>query len=274
MEKLNAGQKRLEPLTWETLSTKQKEQCSEYVVSQTQIDPTRPHGFGKRDLNFLVRRILFDPLHANHNHGKYNMCSTLMVTKNFVQFVECVFPTDSCDETPTHKWTFHKESVEYEQVLTLKNLFAEVFAVLDSRKELNIMCGKSRRAFDLNKGHMSASKLGWRYDGCAFAEHFNVIFKILNLVLKAINMMCELAFQFHATRAMETEIRNTCDMYKEVLHCLFWDAIFHRRLSELNSKHTLTLREIAVMFLLGVDMIANFNAVGLKVTYNMRWVTF
>ena len=62
--------------TWETLPKKEKEDCHKFVVKKANEDPIRPHGFGKRMISFMVRFILFDPMHANHNHGKYNMCST------------------------------------------------------------------------------------------------------------------------------------------------------------------------------------------------------
>ena len=67
-----------------------------------------------------------------------------------------------------------------------------------------------------------------------------------------------------------SEIYERLEMYFDVLLCLFWDAVFHRNLSHLNSKETLTLRELTRMILLGLDMLANVGMVGLAVTYNMK----
>ena len=59
-------------------------------------------------------------------------------------------------------------------------------------------------------------------------------------------------------------------MYFDVLLCLFWGDVFHRKLLHLNSKETLMLSELTRMILLGVDMLANVGTVGLAVTYNLR----
>ena len=59
-------------------------------------------------------------------------------------------------------------------------------------------------------------------------------------------------------------------MYFDVLLCLFWGDVFHRKLLYLNSKETLMLRELTRLILLGVDLLANVGTVGLSVTYNMR----
>ena len=208
---------------------------------------------------------------ANHNHDKYNMSSTLMVTKNFVQFVECVFPEETDDETVTHKWGVCKTNEQFVAIEAARKCFETVMCILSERKEMNIMCSKTLKTFSEHPNDMSASKLAWRYDGCAFKEHFNVIFEIINTVLASVDQVQSVCASFSG--AIKNEIRNTCDMYKEVLHCLFWDALFHKKLSELNSKETLTLAEISFMFLLGLDMLANFNVVGLKVTFNMRFVS-
>ena len=217
----------------------------------------------------MIRRILFDPLHANHNHAKYGMCSLLMVSKNLFQFVQCIFPPETPDETESTKWGVHKDSVQCQKIMDLHLLFTKLFEVFKSRNELNIMSGKSEKTFHDHPNDMSASKMAWCYDGCVFKVHFNVAFEIINMVLSALKQLIALA-DLIADHEIRLEVCYTCELYKEVLHCLFWDAVFHRRLSELNSKETLTFEQITCMCLLGLDMIANFNVIGFKVTYNMR----
>ena len=165
--------------TWETLPRKQKKACGDHCVNLGLNHPTKPHGFGREELNFMIERILFDPLHANHNHGRYNMSSILMVTKKFGQFVECVFPEETDDETVTHKWGVCKTSEQFVEIEAARKCFETVMCILSERKEMNIMCSKTLKTFSEHPNDMSASKLAWRYDGCAFKEHFNVIFEII-----------------------------------------------------------------------------------------------
>ena len=69
---------------------------------------------------------------------------------------------------------------------------------------------------------------------------------------------------------VKKEVDATIASYIDVANVLFWDSVFHRSLSRLNSKLTVTEGELQLKALLGFDMIANFNTVGFRVTYNMR----
>ena len=112
----------------------------------------------------------------------------------------------------------------------------------------------------------------WQYDGDAFRAHFNVIHNLHNMIKSALMDTLRLSkhSMFGKDKEALSEIYERLEMYFDVLLCLFWDAVFHRNLSHLNSKETLTLRELTRMILLGLDMLANVGTVGLAVTYNMR----
>ena len=150
-------QKKTTDFTWENLPRKHKKNCGDFCVKKANELKEKPNGFGKADLNFMIRRILFDPLHANHNHAKYGMCSLLMVSKNFFQFVQCIFPPETPDKQNQPNGV-HKDSMQSQNIMDLHLLFTKVFEVLKSRNELNIMSGKSEKNFHDHPNDMSASK--------------------------------------------------------------------------------------------------------------------
>ena len=263
--------------TWGTLPQKEKDACHKWVYEKATKDPKRPHGFSKRYISFMVRLILYDPLHANHNHAKYNMCSTFMVSINFVEFFEVLFPELTCDEelveTPTHKWGLHRDSDTYKAVLEVKGLVGTLLEIFESEADMKIQSDKTKKTILLHKKNLTSSKFTWRNDGKSFRGHFEVIHEMHTKLELAIATAFELAdkCQFRKSKNTMIEIRNTLQMYMDVTLCLFWDAVLHRNLSQLNSKSTLSRHELSIMILIGLDMLANFNTVGLHVTYNMRF---
>ena len=142
------------------------------MVKKANEDPIRPHGFGKRMISFMVRFILFDPMHANHNHGNYNMCSTLMLTINFVNFFNLLFPDRPHDskhhETPTQKWGIKKDSAEYHRIMFIKDMVNIVLCEIAGERDLKIVHDKTRKTMLSKKDNITASAFPWRYDGDAF----------------------------------------------------------------------------------------------------------
>ena len=262
--------------SWETLPQKDKEGCHKWVYEQAASDPIRPHGFSKKLLSCLVWLVLFDPMHANHNHAKYNFCTTLLVAINFVSFFNSLFPDQTRDrelqETDTSKWGVQKESPSFLKIVQVKNLVNDIIETMESERGLNIQANKTKKTIQKEGKNLTASKFGWRFDGAAFAANLCIIFKIHDLVLKALMAASAEVCQakLYKNAEVKKEVDATIASYIDVANVLFWDSVFHRSLSRLNSKLTVTEGELQLKALLGFDMIANFNTVGFRVTYNMR----
>ena len=135
--------------SWETLPQKDKEGCHKWVYEQAASDPIRPHGFSKKLLSCLVWLVLFDPMHANHNHAKYNFCTTLLVAINFVSFFNSLFPDQTRDrelqETDTSKWGVQKESPSFLKIVQVKNLVNDIIETMESERGLNIQANKTKK---------------------------------------------------------------------------------------------------------------------------------
>ena len=148
-----------------------------------------------------------------------------------------------------------KNSDDYQRIMFIKDTVNIVLCEIEGERDLKIVHDKTRGEMWPKKDNNTASAFPWRYNGDAFRVHFNMIYNIHNMIESALmDTFClSKCSIFRNVKQAIREINERLDMYFDVLLCLFWDAVFHRNLSHLNSKETLTLRELTSMILLGVD---------------------
>ena len=222
---------------------------------------SKKHGFYKFNIPLAATEIMYDNMHPYHNHGAYHTSTFLMVVYDFCTIFTNRYPTVPEEDTD-HVWGARTGTPRYNSICHLRGTLPEMLTLISEFPRLHNVAAKAAKKFKEEGDTITASKLIFRFDNAFLNEFFNQMFKANNLFMELI----EIAAHLHP------EAFDEWVLFKETCICLFWDLILFREMSILGSASELTLQQLDLMVTGGIDKLANYRVVGLRVPYNMRCV--